>query len=1094
MPDQEDQQKNPMEKLSNQAEVKNIPQPDLMFAFDGTWMLSKDAGLIGPSNFQKLINMRYIDGGIEGVTGYTEVNTTPITTYINIKTGIHLRTDERTKKDYVLIQAQDSSGNGHIYDNQTSIGEQGEFTLDFDNEPNKIVDDYGLDAKEFSDFTPNESSITPNAGIAPDGTRTAVKLVESATANIYHELEIFDRAITDDTYYTYSIFAKPIGDRHGIYIRIQEFDQDDEWFRVVVDLVNGTFETNKSTGDEVTYLNATMVAYPDGWYNIQMTAKFENTPNDSIDMTIISMNDIGEIRYDGDGVSGIYIWGAKITESSSFECFPEILHTDVSTNLNGRFSRAPAGNIAYANGEEIVIWGGEESTIGSVFTTTTSAEALPVDVTEKLINSRDDSSQRITFDQSTRPCWTILTTRPAKGFKFYIQSANVSTSTLTCKDWSGTAYAAVSNPTDNTSNGGIALAQTGTFTFDDTISSAKLHHFEERYLYAYQFELSAGSAVIYEVTANFGMQTPTNIWDGIYRQPIQAQVYTHADTAYEDFSLHVSESSTVSIPVGCILDAFVATNDKLILMFEEKMAGIKCVMLGNLINIIASNLTLKYWDGDTYITVGATLEDGTAAGGTKTFGQSGLISWTPPSDEEKTTLFGTSGYAYEITVSTTLTGAKGTDEDVVIDIISGIPAQQNIETYTFPIQYKNKLMLAGYTQGNEGNRVDYSEDNAPDIFNGENTSLAGYQSLYFGGTENLTAGAQLYNRFGSNLFSSLVLFKVNELYLLTGDGPLDYRIFPISFTIGCPAPNTLATAEVGFELSEDVARNIAMWVSNAGPMMFDGAVLKPMEGIEKYFDPNESISVNFDYLDIAQGWFDSTYKEYNILLPTGVSQTTLNTWLVYDIVRKKWFQKDVGTGNPIQCAFSTTASNGNQYMYAGSLVGTLYQLENGASWTGASIVNTIQTGDFFPSKNEWDITRVRRLKFVSKRVTESGATVDFYYTSDTDDSGGLSVTYRDVSTILSNSGNAGVSFVDVTSALADSGNAGVIYTSQAANTLDLSVTSGLNRIIRSTLSMNQTAWCHSFKFEFTSSQTEKGMVPIMWGIQFEVVRKDHEDL
>jgi len=121
-------------------------------------------------------------------------------------------------------------------------------------------------------------------------------------------------------------------------------------------------------------------------------------------------------------------------------------------------------------------------------------------------------------------------------------------------------------------------------------------------------------------------------------------------------------------------------------------------------------------------------------------------------------------------------------------------------------------MLAGYTQGNEGNRVDYSEDNAPDIFNGENTSLAGYQSLYFGGKENLTAGAQLYNRFGSNLFSSLVLFKVNELYLLIGDGPLDYRIFPISFTIGCPAPNTLATAEVGFELSEDVARNIAMWV------------------------------------------------------------------------------------------------------------------------------------------------------------------------------------------------------------------------------------------------------------------------------------------
>ena len=85
----------------------------------------------------------------------------------------------------------------------------------------------------------------------------------------------------------------------------------------------------------------------------------------------------------------------------------------------------------------------------------------------------------------------------------------------------------------------------------------------------------------------------------------------------------------------------------------------------------------------------------------------------------------------------------------------------------------------GYTEGNEGNRVDYSEDNAPDIFNGENTSLDGYQSLYFGGTERLTAGTQIYNRFGSNLFASLVMFKANEIYLMTGDSPLDYRICPI---------------------------------------------------------------------------------------------------------------------------------------------------------------------------------------------------------------------------------------------------------------------------------------------------------------------------
>ena len=689
---------------------------------------------------------------------------------------------------------------------------------------------------------------------------------------------------------------------------------------------------------------------------------------------------------------------------------------------------------------------------------------------------------------------TILTSRSAKSFKFYIKTPNGSASTLTGNYWNGSAYVGVTNPNDDTVAGGVTLAQTGEFTFDDTLAVAKLHHFEERYLYAYQFELSAGSAVISEITANFSMQTPSNVWDGIYRQPFQCQVYTAADTAWEDFSLHVGESSTVGIPVGCIMDGFVATNDKMILMYEEKMAGIKAIMLGNLINKAASNIIIKYWNGNAFATVGATLADGTSEGGTKTLAKSGLMSWTPPTDEEKTSLFGTAGFAYEITVDTTLTGAKGGAEEVVIDIISGIPAQQTIETYTLPVQYKNKLMLAGYTQGNEGNRVDYSEDNAPDIFNGENSSLDGYQSLFFGGTENITSGIQLYNRFGSNLFSSLVIYKVNELYLLTGDSPLDYRIFPISFTIGCPAPDTLATAEVGFELSEDVARNVSMWVSNAGPMMFDGAVLKPMAGIEDYFDPNESISVNFDYLDTAQGWFDGTYNEYNILLPTGENQTTLNTWLVYDIVRKKWYQKDVGTGDTIQCGFPVTASNGDQYIYGGSLVGTMFRLENGPSWAGSDITNTVQTGDFFPSGNEWDITRIRRLKFSAKRVTESDAQVNFYYLADTDDGGGLNVTFRDVLNTVSNGDNEGVLFTNVTAAMANSGQAGVQWISQSAQTLDLSITSGFNRLMRNTLSLNQTAWCHSFKFEFTSSEIEKGMQPVMWGIVFEFVRKDYEDL
>ena len=230
------------------------------------------------------------------------------------------------------------------------------------------------------------------------------------------------------------------------------------------------------------------------------------------------------------------------------------------------------------------------------------------------------------------------------------------------------------------------------------------------------------------------------------------------------------------------------------------------------------------------------------------------------------------------------------------------------------------------------------------------------------------------------------------------------------------------------------------------------------------------------------------------MLATGSGQTTLNTWLVYDIVRKKWFKKDVGTGDPIQCGFSVTDDNGDQYIYSGSLVGTMYRLEDGASWAGAALTNTVQTGDFFPSKNEWDITRIRRLKFSAKRVTEVGATVNFYYLANTDDDGGLSVTFRDMTATMSNGAAAGVVFTDVSAAMANSGTAGVVWSSQPATTLDLGITSGLNRLMRTTLALNQTAWCHSFKFEFSSTSTKKGMQPMMWGIVWERVRRDDEDL
>jgi hypothetical protein len=128
-------------------------------------------------------------------------------------------------------------------------------------------------------------------------------------------------------------------------------------------------------------------------------------------------------------------------------------------------------------------------------------------------------------------------------------------------------------------------------------------------------------------------------------------------------------------------------------------------------------------------------------------------------------------------------------------------------------------------------------------------------------------------------------------------------------------------------------------------------------------------------------------------------------------------------------------------------------------------------------------------------VVETGAQIGYSYYQDTDDDGGYGIRWQDVTTLLANSGTEGVSFTDVTASLATSATAGVSWNSAAARqVMDVALTSGLNRLMRHTQPTNHIGWCHSFKFTFSSSETLKGMQPIMWGVQWEFVRKDHYNL
>jgi len=794
----------------------------------------------------------------------------------------------------------------------------------------------------------------------------------------------------------------------------------------------------------------------------------------------------------------------------------------------GFFCTVPQGNVAYCNGRESCIWAGDEMNIAAAFLCdddTFDGTENPVDVTEDLNNILE--SEYVALDSADKKTLVVMTTRPAQGFKFYIKTANDTVSTLDVEYFSKTtaAFADVSNDVDGTNVDGKTLKQTGSYTFDSTVDDAFQYHYQGLFLFAYRFTLSAGQADIYRVTANCPFQKCVDVWDGVYRQLVGCH---HSDNG-ENFSytLDIQVGSYISNPFGCMIGTFNPDEDAIYYVAEEKMAGLSVEMLADRTNTTTSTLTLYYWDGDSW-TAASGLNDGTASGGVS-HAQTGVISWVPPDDEEKKTMFGVTGYVYKLeftattptaTVNTTLKSAAaegdtavvvdsidgikngysisitldsggthdttvngnpyygdtvplkdpmpsaaaedksvtvttdflvGADDDyngypeaIIIDTVFGVPAPKDVKPFKMPVEYKNRLFFCGYTAGKAGNRVDYTLTDAPDVWNGEETSDDGRQSLYFGGADEITGAVEVFNRYGNSILTVLAVFKKTETYLLVGDGPEDYRIFPLSKSLGVPAPLTLSTAEIGYEMTDEVTRNIVFGCSYAGPIAFDGSTIKLIPGVEKYFDPTDDEYINLDYIDRACGGYDPVHREWHLLLPTG-SSTTLNKWIVYSLLKQKWFEI-VPTNYP-QAIFPVVDKNGGRHLFGFLDTGYMVRLNSGTTWAGDPIVHKVKTGDFFPSGNPWDVTDISYLKTMWKRIDESANLIVRHYADTGDD-----------------------------------------YTK--IDVADLS--RGKNRISRYTHNRKFNARTHCIEWEASTEETAKGLQLYIWGYKWDKSREDLE--
>jgi hypothetical protein len=281
--------------------------------------------------------------------------------------------------------------------------------------------------------------------------------------------------------------------------------------------------------------------------------------------------------------------------------------------------------------------------------------------------------------------------------------------------------------------------------------------------------------------------------------------------------------------------------------------------------------------------------------------------------------------------------------------------------------------------------------------------------------------------------------------------------------------------------TEGTTRNISMWLSAAGPIMFDGAAISSIRGIENFFDPNNDEYIEWDSVANARGWMDNVYKEYNLLIPSSSGQDTVNRWLVYDLLRKKWYEKRTGTAEMPQASFEVLDTNGERKNYAGVDTGYMMYLENSTSWAGTGITQRVKTGDFFPTSNIWDETLIRKFKLLTHKfenVSDTN-TLSIYYYKNTEEVVGSGVAWIDSTDDIT---GVNIDFTDTTY---------VEWASTSTVAINVNQDIGSARILNIVQDENRRAWSHAWEFVITTSAVPRGFRPIAWGVQYRLERKDN---
>jgi len=190
------------------------------------------------------------------------------------------------------------------------IANRGTFTAD------NSVSAHVWGAQLVQGSVPGDYQVTTSAAAAvqysdPNGTRTADKLVEDAATAFHYAFQL--ATPSNSAPYTVSLYAKA-----AERTRLRISGSASSWASqsiAVFDLLNGTVVTNSGA-----FTSASIVSVGNGWYRCTATGLSNAAPTPSQEMVQIVLVSSGTTAsYTGDGTSGIFIWGAQLSNSASVD-------------------------------------------------------------------------------------------------------------------------------------------------------------------------------------------------------------------------------------------------------------------------------------------------------------------------------------------------------------------------------------------------------------------------------------------------------------------------------------------------------------------------------------------------------------------------------------------------------------------------------------------------------------------------------------------------------------------------------------------------------------------------------------------------------